>query len=366
MGRVWHEEMKRPILLMLILVVISTYSLSKGDEIREERGADREKDGVCIRCHARIPAQKIMMKEDKRCIECHGSEDIDEIDMLQENTRNNEYNPPIPPLLKGGERGFSGEKMQLTSGGRVVPASMEEAGHNDDMALIPAGEFIMGNNGRSRAEGEGDLDERPSRKVHLDAFYIDRYEVTNTGYKRFVDATGHRMPVKWKDGTYPLDKGDHPVVYVSWTDAYSYCRWVGKRLPSEEEWEKAARGTDGRHFPWGNEFDPMKANTPQYWLNIRKAGGTMPVGSFKEGRSPYGLYDMSGNVYEWTENWYKPYPGNRSPNVHYGEKNKVMRGGSWYDCLSYGCGLSSPVYNRTRFTPEIRNNNTGFRCAKNG
>ncbi len=318
-----------------LLYSVSYLTAEKQVEIGDEIGGELKEERVCVKCHARIPAQKIMMKEDKRCIECHGPED-GEMDLI------------------------------LTSNRELMPVSREEAGHNDDMALIPAGEFIMGNNGRSRAEGEGDLDERPSRKVHLDAFYIDRYEVTNTGYKKFVDAAGHRMPVKWKDGTYPPDKGDHPVVYVSWTDAYSYCRWEGKRLPSEEEWEKAARGTDGRHFPWGTEFDPMKANTPQYWLNIRKAGGTMPVGSFKEGRSPYGLHDMSGNVYEWTENWYKPYPGNRSPNVHYGEKNKVMRGGSWYDCLSYGCGLSSPVYNRTRFTPEIRNNNTGFRCAKNG
>ncbi|HLF86529.1 MAG TPA: formylglycine-generating enzyme family protein [Nitrospiria bacterium] len=333
MGRIRHKEMKRTIFFIIILVVMSAYSLSKGDEIREETGAHREKDGICIRCHARIPAQKIMMKEDKRCIECHGPED------------------GMGDLVR-------------TSNREIMPVSMEEKGHDDDMVLIPAGEFIMGSNGRSAAEGEGDLDERPTRKVYVDAFYIDRYEVTNSGYKRFVDTTGHRMPVKWKEGIYPPGKGDHPVAYVSWTDAYSYCRWVGKRLPSEEEWEKAARGTDGRHFPWGNEFDHMKANTPQYWLNIGKAGGTMPVGSFKEGRSPYGLYDMSGNVYEWTENWYKPYPGNRSPNVHYGEKNKVMRGGSWYDCLSYGCGLSSPAYNRTRFTPEIRNNNTGFRCAK--
>lgn len=334
MGGVWPREMSRFFLFIIILATITVYSLTKGDETGDKVNRHAGEEEVCIRCHARIPAQKIMMKEDKRCIECHGTEDTD-------------------------------REVILASNKEIKPVSREEAGHNDDMVLIPVGEFIMGNNGRSRAEGEGDRDERPARKVYLDAFYIDRYEVTNADYKRFVDAAGHRTPVRWKNGIYPPGKGDHPVVYVSWTDAYSYCQWLEKRLPSEEEWEKAARGTDGRHFPWGNEFDPMKANTPQYWLNVRRGGGTMPVGSFKEGRGPYGLYDMAGNVYEWTESWYKPYPGNRSPNVHYGEKNKVMRGGSWYDCLSYGCGLSSPVYNRTRFAPEIRNNNTGFRCAKN-
>ena len=361
MGRVWLRKTRVIFLFIIILIAITTYSITKGNESvnKEKRGA------VCIKCHAMIKTHKIEMREDKRCIECHGSDNILHTNMYEEEIGIKEDNLPLPPLIIGGVEGFSVEKKPPTSEGRVRPVSNGEIRQSNDMVLIPAGEFIMGNNGRSRAEGEGDLDERPAHKVYLDPFYIDKYEVTNAEYKGFVDATGHRVPVKWKNGTYPPDRGNHPVAFVSWTDAYAYCQWAGKRLPSEEEWEKAARGTDGRHFPWGNEFDPMKANTPQYWLNIRKEGGTMPVGSFEKGKSPYGLYDMSGNVYEWTENWYKPYPGNRFPNVHYGEKNKVMKGGSWYDCLSYGCGLSSPVYNRTRFAPEIRNNNTGFRCAKN-
>lgn len=243
----------------------------------------------------------------------------------------------------------------------------------NDMISIPAGVFIIGDNGRSPSEGSGDPDETPEHKVYIDTYLIDKYEVTNAQYKAFVDATNHRTPNHWKSRsdngpdpgmTYPPVKAHHPVVYVDWYDANDYCHWAGKRLPTEEEWEKAARGTDGRVFPWGNAFDAKKANTPQYWLSMNKDGDTMPVGSFESGRSPYGVYDMAGNVYEWTANWYKPYPRNAELNPHYGEKNKIVRGGSWYDCLSYGCGLSAPSYNRSRFAPEIRNKGFGFRCAK--
>jgi len=262
--------------------------------------------------------------------------------------------------------------------GRLVPVAdkPQTAVHAtlNAMISIPAGEFIIGNNGRPTAEGAGDPDEMPEHRAYLDTFLIDKYEVTNAQYKAFVDATSHRPPKHWESSppgaagsgaTYPPEKANHPVVYVDWYDANEYCHWAGKRLPTEEEWEKAARGTDGRNFPWGSSFDPKRANTPQYWLSLNKDGDTMPVGSFENGKSPYGLYDMAGNVYEWTANWYKAYPHNPEPNPHYGEKNKIVRGGSWYDCLSYGCGLSSPSYNRSRFAPEIRNKGFGFRCAKN-
>jgi sulfatase modifying factor 1 len=234
------------------------------------------------------------------------------------------------------------------------------------MVLIPSGPFWMGDNGLNPEEGVGDKDEQPLHQVKVAAYYIDVYETTNAMYKPFVDATKHEAPKLWTDGVYPPSKANHPVVYVSWSDAEEFCAWAGKRLPSEAEWEKAARGTDKRVFPWGNHFDPMKANTPQYWMAAHQTemADTMPVGSFESGKSPYGLYDMAGNVYEWVNDWYLPYPGNQYPNAHYGTKNKIVRGGSWYDCLSYGCGLSSPSYNRSRFNPDIRNKGFGFRCAK--
>jgi formylglycine-generating enzyme required for sulfatase activity len=264
------------------------------------------------------------------CQECHGT------------------NPKIPPY--------------------VLPISQvpEEKIIMQDLVLIPGGSFIMGSPGRPATEGEGNEDEGPAHKVEVETFYMDLYETTNAHYQEFIKATGASTPLLWRRGSYPAGKPNHPVVYVSWHEADAFCRWKGKRLPNEAEWEKAARGTDQRHFPWGIQFDANKANTPQHSLSKGIAvskGGTTPVGSFEEGKSPYGLYDMAGNVYEWTSSWYLPYPGNGVNNIHYGRRNKVLRGGSWYNCMSYGCGLSSPVYNRSRFTPEIKNKGFGFRCA---
>ncbi|MDH5526300.1 MAG: SUMF1/EgtB/PvdO family nonheme iron enzyme [Nitrospirota bacterium] len=234
-----------------------------------------------------------------------------------------------------------------------------------NMARIPAGPAIIGNDGREITEGEGNLDETPEHVVELPAYYIDLYEVTNRRYSRYVTASGGTVnpPRHWKNGMIPEGREEHPVVFVSWFDADDFCRWEGKRLPNELEWEKAARGPDGNVFPWGNHFELERANTPQRWASMNDPGHTMPVGSFPSGKSPYGLFDMSGNVWEWTDSWYQPYPGNEFPNNFYGEKNRVLRGGSWYDCLSYGCGLSAPSFNRSRFTPKIKNSSFGFRCA---
>ena len=227
----------------------------------------------------------------------------------------------------------------------------------NDMILIPAGEFIMGTNSRLPDEG-------PEHKVTLPAFYIDKFEVTNLQYKKFNDAGNRKSPSHFKNRTYPDGKADHPVTFVSWEDADAYCRWAGKRLPSDEEWEKAARGTDGRTFPWGDEFDVVDANTPVRWEYLKQAGDTTPVGAFPLGVSPYGLYDMSGNVWEWTSSWYKAYPGNTHPTENYGEKYKVLKGGSWWDCSFYKCGISAPSFNRAFFLKKTRNKSFGFRCAK--
>lgn len=225
------------------------------------------------------------------------------------------------------------------------------------MVLVPAGEFTRGTNTRLSDEG-------PEHKVTLKAFYIDQYEVTNAQYKKFIDATGHKSPQHFENRGYPHGKVDHPVVFVSWTDAEEYCAWAGKRLPTDEEWEKAARGSDGRNFPYGNEFDFNKSNGPVRWAQLKQEGDTTPVGAFEEGKSPYHVYDLSGNVWEWTASWYRAYPGNTRPSESYGEQYKTLKGGSWWDCSFYQCGISAPAYNRAFFLKSTRNKSFGFRCAK--
>ena len=222
----------------------------------------------------------------------------------------------------------------------------------NSMAYVPAGEFIMGSNERWD-------DEAPEHISETEAFYIDLNEVTNADYKVFADATQRGHPFHWPEGNIPKGKEKHPVVYVSWFDADEYCSWAGKRLPTEQEWEKAARGEEGLIYPWGNEWTLDKSNNP-----YKHSTGTEPVGSYPEGRSPYGLYDVSGNVWEWVDSYYLPHPGNPVTRAEYGMDKRVLKGGSWFDCLSYGCGLSAPTFNRSFFTPEVKNNSFGFRCAK--
>jgi formylglycine-generating enzyme required for sulfatase activity len=221
------------------------------------------------------------------------------------------------------------------------------------MTAIPAGEFIMGSNERWD-------DESPEHIAATGAFYIDLNEVTNEKYKVFTDATKRETPYHWPDGNLPKGKEQHPVVYVSWFDAKAYCEWDGgKRLPNEQEWEKASRGKDGFTYPWGHEWSLDKSNNP-----YKNSTGTESIGSYPDGKSPYGLYDMSGNVWEWVDSYYLPHPGNTVHRAEYGEDKRILKGGSWFDCLSYGCGLSAPTFNRSFFTPEVRNNSFGFRCAK--
>jgi formylglycine-generating enzyme required for sulfatase activity len=181
----------------------------------------------------------------------------------------------------------------------VPPAGAQPARSADPpagMILVPAGEVRIGS---LPGDKWSDDDELPQRVVDVAAFYIDQFEVTNIDYKRFVDATGWRPPPGWKEGRYPEELDFYPVVEVTWWDATAYARWAGKRLPTEEEWEKAACGTDERRFPWGEEFDPERANND---IDL------LPVVSKLEGAGPFGAVNMAGNVAEWTASVYAPYP----------------------------------------------------------
>lgn len=235
-----------------------------------------------------------------------------------------------------------------------LPTAEKAAGPavTDIMVEIPAGPFIMGNN-------NGRQDEAPAHEVDVPAFEIDKFEVTNADFAQFVEATGYQTDAEkmglsrtWRDAA--EGKNNHPVVYVSWNDAVAYCKWIGKRLPTEAEWEKAARGTDERLYPWGNEYVPQKANGQDSGIR-----GTTAVGSFADGASPYGVLDMAGNVWEWTADWYEAYPGSSYQSPYYGQQFKVLRGGGWFETADF---LRTTVRNATSDTAA--NDDLGFRCAR--
>jgi formylglycine-generating enzyme required for sulfatase activity len=275
-----------------------------------------------------------------------------------------------------------------------------------EMVYIPAGEFTMGSTvWESIVFSNMKLhlfpDQRPQHKVYLDGYWIDKTEVTVGMFKKFVMETGYETSAErrgggkpWRDGRkedewpivlgidwlHPRDieteaEDNHPVVQVSWVDALAYAEWVGATLPTEAQWEKAARGTDERKFPWGDEFNGTYLNygdslcPVKRWRDLGYNDGyayTSPVGIYPEGASPYGVLDMAGNVWEWVSDWYdenyyenSPYKNPKGPETGYG---KAMRGGSWYD--------GEPV---AWVTCVIRHQNptndryedVGFRCVIN-
>ena len=242
------------------------------------------------------------------------------------------------------------------------------------VVLIPGGEFRMGG-----SDSSTEIDELPVHTVHVDAFYIDKYEVTNAQYKKFIDANPQwqkeHIPSKfhngkylkfWQGNTYPLDKENHPVVHVSWYAAMAYAKWTGRRLPTEAEWEKAARGgLVGAKYPWGDKIDSTMAN---YGGEL---GDTKPVGSYPP--NDYGLYDMTGNVMEWCldaydENFYNHSPA-RNPiaggplvdivNNFLSVTNlRVVRSGCWYNVP-----MHVRVADRYGTSPDDASRGRGFRCA---
>ena len=227
------------------------------------------------------------------------------------------------------------------------------------MVLIPAGEFWMGSPG-----GEGDKDEYPQHRVYLNAYSMDKFEVSVSQYDAFLQSSGRQAPEYW-DQVSTAKHGNLPVVGVDWHDAGAYCRWAGKRLPTEAEWEKAARGTDERKYPWGNEEPtPTLANFGKEWFSKNIYNERLaPVDSYEAGKSPYGLHHMAGNVWEWTTDWYEerfygqtPRPNPPGPSSG---TTVVVRGGSWF-MVPYSVRSAD----RDSHTPTSRNVFIGFRCAQ--
>jgi formylglycine-generating enzyme required for sulfatase activity len=280
------------------------------------------------------------------------------------------------------------------------------------MVLVAAGPFVLGSNkiddtGKQAEYGLVNplfVDEHPQQTLNLASFYIDKFEVSNGQYQQFVTQTHHAEPFGWTQNgfnllpqrlqatdletlrwiateyfkldqdvakmsrqqllTAMLDdqkiKSRLPVTAVSWFDAVAYCRWANKRLPSEFEWEKAARGSEGLEYPWGNRWDPDVTNTGD---NTDWPDGIAPVGSYPKNVSPYGAYDMSGNVWEWVDSWYQPYPGSTLQRDNFGEKNKVLRGGGG-GVGHYALSLFYRAAGRSAAPPTTTSADIGFRCAR--
>ena len=251
----------------------------------------------------------------------------------------------------------------------------------EGMAQIPAGKFWMGR-AYSMFLDSADLlprdkmDDRPANNIYLDSFYIDKYEITNADYARFVEATGARPPWHWPQGKIPNGEERFPVFNVNWFEATDFCKWAGKRLPTEAEWEKAARGgLDRNHYSWGDtEIDrgeerllaPQTAgrNTSTAAPAVIGRRYAMAVGSFAP--NGYGLYDMTGNVMEWTNDWYDgnyyPFMPKQNPKGPETGRYRSVRGAGFFD--QGGHGEEKTVNYRNFSDPDLRSTTIGFRCAK--
>lgn len=263
------------------------------------------------------------------------------------------------------------------------------------MALIPAGQFWMGRTHMFQFDelnwtARPRLDDQPARPVVVNAFFMDKYEVTTADFAKFIAATGRPAPWNWKDGKVNPGQDQWPVYNVTWDDAAAYCAWAGKRLPTEAEWEKAARGgSDKKLYPWGDVLEPeAKEETsataaaaapaasatekpPAKTIKMARYGfpnGPVPVGSFPP--NGYGLYDVIGNVWEWTADWYTQYyysiaPSDNPRGPETG-KYRVLRGGGWAtNADGGGAGLTLLGSHYRNYAPAGQTSNVvGFRCAK--
>ena len=263
-------------------------------------------------------------------------------------------------------------RPEWTPEGKAQAAKLAQLPPKDEMVLVPAGPFLMGST--RQADRNAYLPEQPQRSVYLDAYEIDKYEVTMVQYLRYVLAKNLEPLVDWKwGGVFQETMAYHPVMHVSWHDSDAYCQWAGKRLPTEAEWEKAARGEDGRIYPWGNQTAGLsRANFGRTGLSgpvrdrperLALYPPIISVDKYENAVSPYGVFNMAGNVAEWVTDWYDPnyYKNGPERNPKGPEKatHKAFRGGGWVDSTP-----SVRAAYRNGTDPNTKMNWLGFRCAR--
>ena len=259
------------------------------------------------------------------------------------------------------------------AGKKIAVERVAKSKTKGEMVLVPAGEFIMGSD--KKADRLAYRSEIPQRRVYVDAFEIGKYEVTALEYLKFVLATNRPPQLDWRydGGNFQDTMAHHPIMHVTWYDADAYCKWAGQRLPTEAEWEKAARGTEGRLYPWGNEYaGPSRANFGRTGLSgpVRDRPERLllyppiiSVDKYENAVSPYGLYQAIGNVAEWVADWYDPdyykTAPDRNPRGPETGTQKAFRGGGWMDSTT-----TMRVAMRNGTDPNVKINWLGFRCAK--
>jgi iron(II)-dependent oxidoreductase len=262
---------------------------------------------------------------------------------------------------------------EWTADGKKIAAERAKLPAHDEMVKIPAGTFLMGSD--KKVDRNAYQPEFPQRRVYLDAYEIDKYEVTTVQFLKFVLATDRKPLIDWQyeGGNFQETMANHPVMHVSWFDADAYCRWAGKRLPTSAEWEKAARGEDGRIYPWGNEpaglsraifgrtglSGPVR-DRPERLLLYPPI---ISVDKYDNGVSPYGVFQLAGNVAEWTADWYDPHyyktAPDRNPKGPEKGTQRAFRGGGWIDSTP-----SVRPAQRNGTDPNTKMNWLGFRCAR--
>jgi iron(II)-dependent oxidoreductase len=262
---------------------------------------------------------------------------------------------------------------EWTADGKKIGAERAKLPAHDEMVKIPAGTFLMGSD--KKVDRNAYQPEFPQRRVYLDAYEIDKYEVTTVQFLKFVLATDRKPLIDWQyeGGNFQETMANHPVMHVSWFDADAYCRWAGKRLPTSAEWEKAARGEDGRIYPWGNEPAGLsRANFGRTGLSgpVRDRPERLllyppiiSVDKYDNGVSPYGVFQLAGNVAEWTADWYDPHyyktAPDRNPKGPEKGTQRAFRGGGWIDSTP-----SVRPAQRNGTDPNTKMNWLGFRCAR--